>query len=154
MELGRFEFGAIVHRRIQGELNVESYFMVKRIKHFTCRGGRRCLVSMFTGIGGVIPSTVLLLMNRKSLQGMMRRGMVSLNLVGSIVFCKVDCGMSRLFRTVSIFLLPSRFRKLPVIKMRTRTTKLPILFSSTVAGRTGLVGRICCLPISREDGSV
>lgn len=70
------------------------------------------------------------------------------NIDRCVSFGKSIKGIGRCCSTTSIFILPSLCRNLPMSKIRTRATKLPILFSSRVAHRASVDILARFLPVS------
>lgn len=132
-------FSSSIQDVAHGRLNMgRGRVLLKRVKGFVRRGGRAFLVSVFSRIREAGPRFGLLLVDSKVLVPAVGSGIRSLRLSSTIIFLKGAVGIRGCLDTVSLFLLPSLRRKLPLMLIRTRTSKLAYIISSAITERTSL----------------
>lgn len=136
----------------QGGVGTRRGVMVNRIKGFVRRGGRRFLVSTFTDLVGRGSGCLLLLVDSNFLLRQVRGGTVRLKVRGGVLFLKGAVRIPRCVRTVSLFMLPSLRRKLPIILVRTRTRNLPYVMSGGISTRSSVARALSFRRVSSAEG--
>lgn len=139
VDLAEFSPDEQMGAEVRDELGIGSdAFVVGHIGRMVPPKNHKRLLSIFSALLALEPSSVLVLAGAGALMGEVRAEASRLGVSGRVLFLGQRADAARLYRAFDVFCLPSVYEGFPVVSVECQASGTPILASDSVSPETAV----------------
>lgn len=148
IDAARFRFDKAERERIRKELGLDGKLVIGNVGRLCYQKNQEFLLDVLGELHSRHPKSVLLLIGEGEDRPKLEEKAKVLGLKDCVIFYGAADRVERLYWSMDVFILPSRFEGLPVTGIEAQTAGLPCLFSDVVTKECQIGKRTWFLPLS------
>ncbi len=148
IDAARFRFDGVERERVRKELGLDGKLVVGNVGRLCDQKNQAFLLEVFREVHSRRPESALLLIGEGEDRQRLEEKAKRLGLEDRVIFYGAADRVERLYWSMDVFMLPSRFEGLPVTGIEAQAAGLPCLFSDAVTRECQIEKSARFLPLS------